>query len=428
MFGKKVELLTFDDVVAFLKEAQSKDHKEGVCLDYKREMIEPAKTAKLASAFANTNGGRIVFGVDEQDGYPVPPFEGGNLGGNPDQKVKHACQHKVSPSLKVFLSRPLMNPSDLSKGFLVVAVPQSGKTPHSVDDMVYVRTEDHKEPIPPTLAICESLLDGRKATKPRRDRILKEAGEAQRKISDKLISPQTGQPHGETMVSTMHVSVDVCEAYPDGQHLASPQEIISALERYRLLIAGGDLGQLLLPAKDNPYLETFGQGARCIWRDEGSGVIHCASMHCQGAYSSYSLVPGKPETVHSRQGESSDIWYVRAESICGLFLGQLRSALRWFRSFGFYSALHVRCSIYGSGEKQYIMHPKQEPGKRIWAGMALGPQNPRVQRSFDLNWADRAECQTVEEQVIQEYISCFNVPQADVVRAFLERSRRMVRS
>ena len=137
MFNKSVEQLTFEDVQAFLGEG----HQESTHLDYKREMIKGEDIAKLAAAFANTEGGFIVFGVREQNGRPVSPFEGEPLGKDPGQTVKQACYDKVRPALSVIVGPLLKNPKDEQKAFLVVAAPQSGKAPHvtATDDRVYIK-------------------------------------------------------------------------------------------------------------------------------------------------------------------------------------------------------------------------------------------------------------------------------------------------
>ncbi|MCZ7380450.1 MAG: ATP-binding protein [Candidatus Methanoperedens sp.] len=45
--------------------------KESLNLDYKRELNKPHdEIAKDVSAFANANGGKIIYGIDEKDGLP----------------------------------------------------------------------------------------------------------------------------------------------------------------------------------------------------------------------------------------------------------------------------------------------------------------------------------------------------------------------
>src|SRR5579862_2067789 len=173
MLRKRIESLTFADVSDFLVAR----HEEGLHLDYKLNMPTADKLAKLASAFANTEGGVIVFGVTEDHEVPVPPFEGADLGANPRQLVRQACTNHLFPAVDVVVGQVLRNPSAAAKAFLVAAIPQSGKGPHVVksDGRVYVKVHDHKEPVNPTVEQYERLRDGRIATRSDRERMGRES-------------------------------------------------------------------------------------------------------------------------------------------------------------------------------------------------------------------------------------------------------------
>lgn len=73
MFWGDLQRKTFADVEAFLRE----DLAEGVRLDYKRDF--PGNLEKVIAAMANTEGGVILIGVDEdpeRPRYPLLPAVG----------------------------------------------------------------------------------------------------------------------------------------------------------------------------------------------------------------------------------------------------------------------------------------------------------------------------------------------------------------
>lgn len=151
-----IDEITFEDVCSFC----AKQTREHVRLDYKRQISESIQIAKAVSAFANTQGGTIIWGVEDVGNRkPNPHPEGFNLGRDPRSQVITVCARQVFPPISPEVSDYIPNPRDSSKGFLVVRVPATVDI-HRIDGGtgVYVRYSDKSDPQPATLETIEHLL------------------------------------------------------------------------------------------------------------------------------------------------------------------------------------------------------------------------------------------------------------------------------
>jgi len=67
LYTKTIERITFEDVVNFCAER----HRESTYLDYKRQIDN--SLAKTIAAMANTWGGLVIIGVEDEDSRPRHP-------------------------------------------------------------------------------------------------------------------------------------------------------------------------------------------------------------------------------------------------------------------------------------------------------------------------------------------------------------------
>ncbi len=154
--------IAFDDVVAFCSHQTG----ENMRLEYKKKFSgkDAAKQiAKEVAAFANTQGGTLLFGVkEESDRKPVKSPEGEDLGNDPKATVQSACVHNVFPPIVPEVSESLRNPNDSSRVFLVVRVGASEDI-HTIDGGkgIYLRANDQSEPVRATIEQIEWLLQRR---------------------------------------------------------------------------------------------------------------------------------------------------------------------------------------------------------------------------------------------------------------------------
>ncbi len=135
LLSKAMHEITFQDVVDFCGEGRT----EEVHLDYKVEI--PDSLAKHIAAMANTLGGTIIIGVEDEDDKPKAPFEG--MSWDNDKGYRNKIFNMVHSSIVPPPFIEVANCPDLSKSktFVIVRIPQSISTPHALSDgSIYIRT------------------------------------------------------------------------------------------------------------------------------------------------------------------------------------------------------------------------------------------------------------------------------------------------
>lgn len=197
-----IDQITFDDVVAFCL----RQTPENVRLEYKAGFSSKDRgkqVAKEVAAFANTQGGTMIFGVAEaSDRKPEASPNGQDLGTDPKAAVRSACVHNIFPPVIPEVSDYLSGTNDTTRGFLVVRVGASEDI-HTIDGGrgIYLRADDQCAPVQATLEQIEWMLQRRARSftiqQARRDKefdILRAAASAPRKAGDVevFIGPKIG--------------------------------------------------------------------------------------------------------------------------------------------------------------------------------------------------------------------------------------------
>lgn len=141
-FTAPLSQIEFADIVAFCEQGLP----ESINLDYKLQITAPEKLAKTVSSFANTFGGLIVLGVDEDSASkPKPPFEGLQFEPKLEERVWSILMEHVYPPAfpEVHVCAP-----ENARTFVLIRVAQSATTPHAIrhNTAVYLRTGNISKP------------------------------------------------------------------------------------------------------------------------------------------------------------------------------------------------------------------------------------------------------------------------------------------
>lgn len=111
--------------------------KESLTLEYKSELGENDEIAKDISAFANTLGGTIIYGIHEDDGIPTSfSFIKSN---GIKERIESVILSHAQPKIEGCKITPIEDPNDSSMAIFVVEIPESLNAPHMVNHRYYKR-------------------------------------------------------------------------------------------------------------------------------------------------------------------------------------------------------------------------------------------------------------------------------------------------
>ncbi|MBO0698261.1 MAG: ATP-binding protein [Zavarzinella sp.] len=174
LFTSPIDQIDFPMVDAFLN-----DHpKESMRLDYKAQISDGLD--KTIAAFANTIGGVVILGVEENSATnePVwPPTNPSVIQHNVPRlmdQLNDLCYLSIYPPVNVQISRLISNPHAPNKVLVVIRVDQSKDAPHAVEkkqQVFYVeKTGNTSRRISPAdIDQIERMLDRRRTIEATRD-------------------------------------------------------------------------------------------------------------------------------------------------------------------------------------------------------------------------------------------------------------------
>ena len=145
IFLKQIDTICLDDVERFCQQGVA----ENVRLEYKQDFSSKGASKQIAkevSALANTQGGVILLGVEEDDQHkPKSPLVGIPSKPDPAERIKSICLDAIYPPII-----PEVQTCKIGSGGKVIVLVRahaSNETPHSIEGRtdVYVRPDQIAE-------------------------------------------------------------------------------------------------------------------------------------------------------------------------------------------------------------------------------------------------------------------------------------------
>ncbi len=140
--GKTLNDLNQDD----LERLKADEVSESYFIEYK-SLWDPFKVARSVASFANTEGGTVVVGIDDDDMVPIA-VEGITFGGNLLESLDQSVRQHITP---VPMYSAVVVPLATGRVCLVVQVPSGYDTPHVLvrTGQILERSNTSSDPVPP---------------------------------------------------------------------------------------------------------------------------------------------------------------------------------------------------------------------------------------------------------------------------------------
>ncbi len=118
---------------------------EGPTLEYKSKLSANKEIAKEICAFANSQGGIIIYGISTKDRVPSDLIW--ITEEHAEERIRNVLEHSLQPAIEGVEVERLPNPVAIEQAVLVIQVPVSIHAPHMVDGRYYKRRGSVSSPM-----------------------------------------------------------------------------------------------------------------------------------------------------------------------------------------------------------------------------------------------------------------------------------------
>lgn len=226
LYRTPINEITWADIEDFCRQ----QIRENSLLDYKRDF--PENLEKTIAAMANTNGGIILIGIEDDDNLPKLPINGIQHQRGLAERVTNIILERISPP--VLPETQVCLDDTGAKAVIVIRIPQSHQTPHSVKGTtVYFRTNNVTSPESlMTLENIEWLLDNRKISTTLKSKLYTRADERYFVFKKRTIQWCSDHRNSFRDNDRGFFTITVCPTYPKPEYL-NPSQLYQTIDEFK---------------------------------------------------------------------------------------------------------------------------------------------------------------------------------------------------
>lgn len=330
LYQKAIDKIDWNDVETFCQERIA----EGTYLDYKQGF--PNDLERIIAAMANTLGGLILIGVEEdKESKPVLPLKGVPFERGLSERVMNIILTNITPP--VFPEIQVCPDPTGKNAIVVIRVHESDETPHAImkNTRVYLRTGNRNNP--EELAAIDDigwLTDRRERSVDLRTALIAKARDHYFAMA---------APSGKRLSSL--ISISLCPLYPKKQFM-SPPSLNDILPQIRVRDYFGTSHQFPLP---DQYRGRLLQDGIAVTSDELRGYY--TELNIYGLYFYTQAIAPEREL---QDGRTTRV--IRASEIFCRIDEVIDSAKKYFDILAYWGPLHYRVSLENYDDSKLITH------------------------------------------------------------------------
>lgn len=330
LLTKPLHQISWEDVKAFSEQQIA----ESAILDYKEDF--PKTLEKTFSAMANTLGGVVLIGIEEDsENKPILPIKGIRFDRGLSERVMNVILSNITPPFMPEV-QPVVD-STGQRAVVVVRILQSHQTPHAIaaNTEVYYRTGSQNQP--EALASIDRigwLIDGRKKSENLRESLYGHAEVRLRSLYEAALNEHgTGGEAIEGLVQGT-LKISSCPHYPR-EKFKSPPEMMEVFLKSRVVNYWRDDTYFPIPS-DTGKIRIVQDGLISQFSQaKGEPLMYYTELNCYGLYFYKQIIVQKDAKIGK---------FIYSNKIFARLDQFFDSAVKYYEQLGYWGELE--CQIH----------------------------------------------------------------------------------
>lgn len=346
IYTKPVNDITWKEIEDFC----TQQIPEGANLDYKKDF--PVELEKTIASFANTIGGIILIGIEQNDdNTPKLPIAGIKNDRGLSERVMNIILSNITPPLMPDIG--VIPNHNNSNAVVLIRIPQSHQTPHAISNntRIYLRTGDRNYPEElANIGKVEWLLEGRKKSLNFKKLLLTYANNRFNNFY-KLTKNKLGSNQNLIgKISKGWFTLTLNPVYPKDM-LITPAEIIKIKSKIEVKdYYNTDIVYTIFPLQSNGIIVQDGAVFESLFNNK----LFYTQLGSYGMYYYKQSLVDETEWV-----EEKTIKFIRATEIFIRIDEFIDSALKFYKELGYFGYLQFDVQLDKISKQQLGLYPSQ---------------------------------------------------------------------